>query len=123
MADDWTIYHNPRCAKSRAALDLLSEHGVAPKIVLYVKEPLSVDELRGLARMLGAPIRALIRDIDQAQQFMTMDWDDDEAVLSALAQHPTWLQRPIVTRGGRGVIGRPAERVLELLREPPKNRD
>lgn len=120
MNDPVTLYHNPRCSKSRAALALLQEHGVEPRIVHYLETPPSRATLAQLIKRLGIPAEALVRkgeEIYKAEfKGRTMD---DAAWLDALAAHPKLIERPIAVRGDRGVIGRPPERVLELLdREP-----
>ncbi len=116
MTDSFTLYHNPRCSKSRAALALLQEHGIEPRIVLYLETPPSRDTLAQLVEQLGSPAEALVRtgeDIYKAE-FKGKQLSND-AWLDALAAHPKLIERPIVVRGERAVIGRPPGRVLELL--------
>lgn len=109
------IYHNPRCSKSRATLALLEEHGVAAEIVDYLASPPSRDVLRGLLRKLRAPALNMVRTEEPAfQAFKGRDLDDEQ-VLDLLVAHPRLLQRPIVEIGSHARIGRPPERVLELL--------
>jgi arsenate reductase len=111
------LFHNPRCSKSRGALELLREHGVTPEIVSYLEQPPSVDELRALLRLLGAGPRALLRtgEPEYAGLGLADASLDDEALLAAMHAHPRLIERPIFVHGGRAVIGRPPERVLELL--------
>jgi arsenate reductase len=109
------IYHNPRCSKSRATLALLRERGVEIEIVDYLATPLSRAALRDLKRKLGGPALAMVRTEDQefrphAQRALT-----DEEVFDLLVAEPRLLQRPIVELGDTARIGRPPERVLELL--------
>jgi arsenate reductase len=109
------IYHNPRCSKSRATLALLRERGVDVDVVDYVATPPSKATLRELMRKLGGPALAMVRTEDQefrphAQRALT-----DDEVIDLLAAEPRLLQRPIVERGDAARIGRPPERVLELL--------
>lgn len=115
------LFHNPDCSKSRAALDLLRAHGVEPEVVDYRAHPPSVDELRGLLRLLGVPARDLLRSGDDEARALGLDDAalSDEAVLRAVCAHPRLMQRPILVWGERAVIARPPERVLELLRPGP----
>lgn len=109
------IYHNPRCSKSRATLALLRERGLELEIIDYIAMPPSKATLRELMRKLGGPALAMVRTEDQefrphAQRALT-----DEEVVDLLAAEPRLLQRPIVEIGGAVRIGRPPERVLELI--------
>lgn len=116
-----TIYHNPRCSKSRAACELLtSTYNVAnepTEIVEYLKQPLTVAQLKQLNTQLGCPVREMIRDTEveyKELQLSDAKLTDDE-LYEAIATHPVLLQRPIVVRNGRAVIGRPSENVAELF--------
>jgi arsenate reductase len=109
------IYHNPRCSKSRATLALLRERGVEIEIIDYIATPLSKTALRALLRKLGVPALAMVRTGEQefrphAQRALT-----DDEVIDLLAAEPRLLQRPIVEVGDAARIGRPPERVLELI--------
>ena len=112
-----TLYHNPRCSKSRAALELLRERGVEPELRLYLQDPPSKDELRGLLRRLGPARSGLIRTSEPEYAELGLDAAaiDDDALIAALYAHPRLLERPVFVVGTRAVIGRPPERVLELL--------
>jgi arsenate reductase len=111
-----TIYHNPRCSKSRQALALLQEHKVPLRIVEYLKEPPTRAELAGLRRKLGLPPAQWIRKGEAEFKAAKLDADSPEdKLLDAMAKHPILIERPIVVRGDRAVVGRPPERVLELL--------
>lgn len=116
MSHDNRLYHNPRCSKSRAALELLLDRGVQPQIVEYLKDPLTVAELRSLTEMPGMSVRALVREgeAEYGQCGLGADSSDDD-LIDAMAQHPRLIERPVFVHGGRAVIGRPPERVLELL--------
>lgn len=112
------MYHNPRCSKSRATLELLQEQGVEPEIVEYMKEPPDKETLAHLVELLGVSPRELLRTNEQVYKDAGLDESDlsDEDILEALAQCPTILQRPIVTvDDDRAAIGRPPEKVLEIL--------
>jgi len=114
---DYTIYHNPRCSKSRQTLKLLRDNGIEPDVVEYLKEPPTRTELRQIVRALGVPARELIRRKDK--QFTEVGDPDtrysDSAAVNLLAEHPQLIERPIVVRDSRAVIGRPPENVLALL--------
>ena len=111
------LYHNPRCSKSRGALELLQERGIAPEIVLYLEQAPSLDELRELVAMLGTGARGLLRTGEPEYTELGLDDPalDDGALLDAMHAHPRLIERPVFVHGGRAVIGRPVERVLELL--------
>jgi len=110
------LLHNPRCSKSRAAKALLEERGVAFDERRYLEEPLARDELAELAGRLGLPARDWVRTGDDAWKSTGLGDDaDDAAVLDAVAGEPSLLQRPILVRGERAAVGRPPERILELL--------
>lgn len=111
-----TIFHNPRCSKSRATLALLEEHGVEPDIVEYLKHPPDAAEIRSLLRKLGIPAKDLIRrgEAEFKASGRSLDAPEDE-LIELMAAHPVLIERPIVVVGGRARIGRPPERVLELI--------
>lgn len=108
--------HNPRCSKSRAALELVRESGVELPVREYLQEPLSVDELRRVTQLLGVRPIEIVRRGEPvfAMLALSNDTPDDE-VLRAMAEHPILIERPIVVRNGRAVVGRPVEKVREVL--------
>lgn len=111
-----TIYHNPRCSKSRETLALLREHNAEPEIVDYLKDPPSKDQLRELIRMLGGDAHALLRTKEAPYKELGLSPSSSaDAIVNAIVQHPVLLERPIVVRGGKAAIGRPPENVLSLL--------
>ncbi len=111
-----TIYHNPRCSKSRQTLALLKERGQKIKVVEYLKEPLSVDEIRALLKKLKIPPAALIRKGEQMFKTLKLTKESDAAkLIAAMAQHPILIERPIVVKGRRAVLARPADSVLDIL--------
>jgi arsenate reductase len=114
-----TLYHNPRCSKSRGALELLEQRGLQPAIVRYLDTPPDAETLRELLRMLGLPARSLLRsgEAEYTQLKLEDPALDDEALIAAMVAHPRLIERPIFVHEGRAVIGRPPERVLELLVE------
>lgn len=115
-----TIFHNPRCSKSRATLQLLEEAGVSPEIVAYLDNPPSGQRIQELATLLGIPVADLVRRNEDAFRKATdlPSLEDDAALATWISSNPRVLQRPIVVDSGKGiaVIGRPPENVLDLLR-------
>lgn len=114
---EWTIFHNPACGKSRGALALLQERGIRPEIVEYLKSPPDRDALSRILDLLGGPPGDLVRR-DKRFRELGLDpaaYTTRDAVIELLLVHPELLERPVVIRGRRAVIARPAERVLELL--------
>lgn len=111
------LYHNPSCSKSRGAMALLAERGAEPDVVRYLEQPPGIDELRMLVHRLGGRVRDLVRTGEPEYAALGLDDRslDDEALLAALAAHPRLIERPVFVVGDRAVIGRPPERVLELL--------
>lgn len=115
---DYTIYHNPRCSKSRETLKLLEENGIEPKICLYLKDPLSADIVANLVKQLGVPVRDIIRtsEAEYKDNGLSDSALTDQQLLDAIVEYPKLLQRPIVVKGDKAVIGRPPESVLELIK-------
>jgi len=110
------LYHNPRCSKSRAARNLLEERGVDFTVVEYLREPLERDELEGLGKRLGLAASEWVRSGEPEFTNSGLSAESsEEALLDAMAVHPVLMQRPIFERDGQAVIGRPPERVLEVL--------
>ncbi len=113
---DITIFHNPRCSKSRAALALLEERGVDATVVEYLKDSPSRDDLEAIMGLLGIEDpRAMMRTGEDAYTQLDLDGASRDELLDAMAANPVLIERPIVVRGDRAVIGRPAEKVLDLL--------
>ena len=112
-----TIYHNPRCSKSRQTLQLLETQGIAPDIVLYLETPPDRDTLETIISKLGIPVRELLRTGEQEYKDNALKNPelDDEALLDAMVRWPKLMQRPIVVKGNNARIGRPPEAVLEIL--------
>jgi arsenate reductase len=114
---DWTIYHNPRCSKSRQTLQLLQEHGIDADVVPYLDNPPSKQQLQSLLTQLGLSARALLRKGENVYRDLGLADPalSDEKLLDAMAAHPILIERPIVVHAGRAVLGRPPENVLKLL--------
>ncbi len=114
---DFTFWHNPRCSKSRQALELLRERGVEPTVVLYLVDPPDPRRIEQVLVALGIEPRELMRT--QEAPYQELGLGDEtlsrRALVQAMAQHPILIERPIAICGPRAVIGRPPERVLELI--------
>jgi arsenate reductase len=110
-----TIYHNPRCSKSRATLALLQDKGVSPRIVEYLDAPPSADELRRILVMLGMKPRELMRTKEAKGAGLDDPNLGDDALIDGMVANPIVIERPIVVSGGKARIGRPPESVLEIV--------
>lgn len=112
-----TIYHNPRCSKSRETLALIEQHHIEPAIVLYLETPPSATELRSLLTRLQLKPRDLLRQSEP--EYKTLHLNDmalsDNVLINAMATHPKLIERPIVATAKKAVLGRPPENVLELI--------
>lgn len=114
---DLTLYHNPRCSKSRAALELLEARGLTPTVVRYLETPPDAAQLRDLLAKLGFGARDLLRPgEDEYKSLNLANADlDDEQLIAAMVAHPKLIERPILVAGRKAVIGRPPENILEIL--------
>lgn len=113
-----TIYHNPRCAKSRAALAMLQAHEVPLRVIEYLKKPPTRAEVAALREKLGcSPTEWIRKGEPEYKQMRLSASSTEEQLLDAMAKHPILIERPIVVCGHRAVLGRPPERVLELLQQ------
>ncbi len=114
---DITIYHNPRCSKSRQTLELLQENNISPEIILYLEQTPSKKELKDVLGKLGMTARDLVRTSEEAYKALGLSNPDlsDDQLLDAMINEPKLIQRPIVVAGSRAVLGRPPENVLELF--------
>ncbi len=112
-----TIYHNPRCSKSRQTLALIEDKGVAPKIVDYLKAPPSVAELKRILEKLGLTARDIVRTGEARYAELGLKDKDikDDELLALMVENPILIERPIVVSGERAAIGRPPEAVLKIL--------
>jgi len=110
-----TIYHNPRCSKSRQTLEILKENGVETVIVEYLADPPSADELRRVIGMLGISPRELMRPKEAKKAGLDDGSLTDEFLIDAMIKHPSIIERPIVVSRTKAAIGRPPECVLEIL--------
>lgn len=112
-----TLYHNPRCSKSRATLALLEEKGIEPKIVEYLKTPPSPEELDRVLSLLKMEPLDLMRKKEDPFEALGLGagTHSREALIKAMVEHPVLIERPIVVAGTKAAIGRPPESVLDIL--------
>jgi arsenate reductase (glutaredoxin) len=118
MSDEkLVIYHNPKCSKSRQTLEILQQHQLNPDIVEYLDSPPDREELQRIISLLGVSARELLRTTESAYHDANLDDNtlDENQIIEAICELPILLQRPIVVHGDRAVIGRPPEKVLEIL--------
>ncbi len=117
MPDNIKIYHNPRCSKSRQTLELLNENSAQPEIIEYLKTPPTSDELNSILNMLGLEPRQLMRT--KEAEYKENNLDDDslsrEQLIEAMVKFPKLIERPIVIKDGKAAVGRPPEKILEIL--------
>jgi len=111
---DVTIYHNPRCSKSRQTLALLEEKGHKPVVVTYLDTPPDADTLKDIIAKLGVPLIDIVRTGETEFQKDMPNWSDAKLIDEIIA-NPILIQRPIVVADGQARIGRPPESVLEIL--------
>nr|WP_045225131.1 arsenate reductase (glutaredoxin) [Methyloterricola oryzae] len=112
-----TIYHNPRCSKSRSTLQILQDKGLAPDVVEYLKTAPSAARLEEILALLGMEPRELMRTGESIYKELGLDSKDltRQALIQAMVDNPILIERPIVIADGKAVIGRPPEKVLEIL--------
>ena len=110
-----TIWHNPRCSKSRQTLALLEEKGVTPTVRLYLEDAPSVQEIKDALSLLGRAPRELMRTGEADYKDQKLADVEGDALVDAMAATPKLIERPIVFAGGKARVGRPPESVLEIL--------
>jgi len=112
-----TIWHNPRCSKSRDSFKLLEEKGLEADVVKYLEEIPTKEELKNMLKMLGMnSAQELMRTKEAIYKELNLkEESSEEALLEAMIANPKLIERPIVVKGNRAVIGRPIEKVVELL--------
>ena len=111
----WQIYHNPKCSKSRQALEMLKERGINPDVVLYLQTPLQQVEISALVQKLRLKPAQLLREKEPEYALVAAKLADDQAIIDAIIRYPRLLERPIVVRDNTAVIARPPEKLIELL--------
>jgi len=111
-----TIYHNPRCSKSRQTLELLRSRGIDPEVVLYLENPPNTLELTQLLQKLAISAEQLLRRSEQEfkDNFRGLELTETQ-LIEAMIRYPKLIERPIVVAGDRAVLGRPPEKVLEII--------
>jgi len=114
---NYTIYHNPRCSKSRQTLEILEQKGIQPEVVLYLEDTPTKHELAALITKLNLTARDLLRKGEQAYKDLSLSNPEltDESLLDTMVQHPKLIERPIVVYSDKAALGRPPENVLELI--------
>lgn len=115
--EEVVIYHNPRCSKSRQALELLRARGIEPRVVEYLKTPPDRSRLETILKLLGLEPRELMRkgEAPYAENRLDDPALDRRQLLEAMVRHPILIERPIVLAKGRAALGRPPETILEIL--------
>jgi len=110
------IWHNPRCSKSRNTMALLEEKGIEAEVVKYLETPPTKEKLKEVLKMLGVSARELMRTKEEVYKELGLkDVKDEEKLIEVMVENPKLIERPIVIKDGKAVIGRPIENVLELL--------
>lgn len=110
-----TIWHNPSCSKSRQSLALLEDSGVQAKIRIYLKEPPTETELRDVLAKLGVSADQIVRKGEKTFKDLGLAGADEAALIAAMVAHPILIERPIVIKGDKAIIGRPPENALTLI--------
>lgn len=112
-----TIYHNPRCSKSRQTLQLLNDNGIEPKIIEYLNTPPSESTLKEIISLLGVSPRNIMRKNEDI--YKTSGANDpslnDSQLIKLMVEHPKLIERPIVIANGKAALGRPPENVLDII--------
>ena len=112
-----TIWHNPRCSKSREAMKILEERGETPTVVEYLNETPDAETIKAVLTMLGIGPRELLRT--KEDEYKTLKLDDmsleDGAIIDAMVAHPKLIERPVVIVDGKAALGRPLEKIIEIL--------
>jgi arsenate reductase len=110
-----TIYHNPRCTKSRETLKLLHDRGIEPTVVEYLNAPPSASELKRILKLLGKLPREILRAKEAKEAGVDPAKLSDDELIASMVKHPSAIERPIVVAGNKAALGRPPEAVLNIL--------
>ncbi len=111
------IWHNPRCSKSRNALELLKEEGVEAEVIKYLDTSHTADEIKNLLSMLGLSAREIMRTKEDIYKELGLKNENDEdRLIQAMVENPRLIERPIVIKDGKAVIGRPIENIVKLIK-------
>lgn len=112
-----TIWHNPKCSKSREAMEILQDNNCEAEVVKYLEEKPDAKKIKAILKMLGITPRELMRTKEDIYKELNLkDETDEEALIEAMAKHPKLIERPIIIKGERAIIGRPTERIAEFLK-------
>ena len=109
------ILHNPRCSKSRTALNIILENNIQPTIRLYLDDPLSIEEIRNLLIKLDTTADQIVRKNEEVYKKLNLKDSDQDLLIANISKNPILLERPIVVKGEKAIIGRPPENVMKLL--------
>ena len=109
------ILHNPRCSKSRATLNIILENNIQPTIRLYLDDPLSIEEIRNLLIKLDTTVDQIVRKNEEVYKKLNLKDSDQDLLIENISKNPILLERPIVVKGEKAIIGRPPENVMKLL--------
>lgn len=117
MSEKITVYHNPRCSKSRATVEWLGQHGYEFETIEYLKQPLTKESLQALLRLLGTNAEQIIRKGEKVYKELKLSDSNpsEDEFLEAIAEHPILLERPIVTTESDAAIGRPLQNIIDLF--------
>ena len=111
-----TIWHNPRCSKSRQTLALLEEKGIVPEVVLYLQDAPTEEDILDVLEKLGIEARQLMRRNESIYKELNLaDVEEQSVLIKAMAENPKLVERPVVLHGGKAALGRPPESVLDLF--------
>ncbi len=111
-----TIWHNPRCSKSREALKLLEENGAEIEVFKYLNETITKEDIKHLLTLIGAKPKDIMRTKEAIYKELELkDVEDEEKLIEAMVEHPKLIERPIVIKDNKAIIGRPPSKVLEIL--------
>ena len=109
------ILHNPRCSKSRTTLNIILENNIQPTIRLYLNDPLSIEEIRNLLIKLDTTADQIVRKNEEVYKKLNLKDSDQDLLIEKISKNPILLERPIVVKGKKAIIGRPPENVMKLL--------
>ena len=109
------ILHNPRCSKSRTTLNIILENNIQPTIRLYLDDPLSIEEIRNLLIKLDTTADQIVRKNEEVYKKLNLKDSDQDLLIANISKNPILLERPIVVKGEKAIIGRPPENVMKLL--------
>ena len=109
------ILHNPRCSKSRTTLNIILENNIQPTIRLYLDDPLSIEEIRNILIKLDTTADQIVRKNEEVYKKLNLKDSDQDLLIANISKNPILLERPIVVKGKKAIIGRPPENVMKLL--------